>query len=46
MTKENLLNTKPENLGQDACKIFGSDPKLKKEYEDKWNTDVDCTGKK
>ena len=43
MKKEDLLNIKPESLKSDACKIFGSDPKLKKEYEKKWDTTVDCS---
>ena len=42
MNKENLLNIKPENLRSDECKIFESDPKLKKEYEKKWDTEVEC----
>jgi len=42
MKKEDLLNIKPEGLRSDACKIFESDPRLKKEYEKKWDTTVDC----
>ncbi len=42
MTKEEILNTKPENLKPEACKIFGSDAALKQEYEKKWNTEIEC----
>lgn len=43
MKKEDLLNTKPESLTSDACTIFDSDPELKREYENKWDTIVECT---
>lgn len=47
MKKEDVLNTKPENLGSEACKTFDSDPDLKKEYEKKWDTEIECpTAKK
>jgi len=43
MIKEDLLNIKPTSLGSEACDVFDSDHKLKREYEKKWNTTVDCS---
>lgn len=45
LKKEDLLNTKPENLESDACKIIISDPILKKEYEEKWDAEIECDTK-
>lgn len=42
MSNENILNINPENLMQDACDLFDKDPELKKEYEKKWDTEVEC----
>lgn len=42
MEKEKIMNTKPENLTGEECTIFDSDPIFKKEYEKKWDTEVDC----
>ena len=43
MEKEELINIKPEDLTSEACTIFDSDPELKKEYEKKYDTEVECT---
>ncbi len=42
MKKEEILNTKPENLTSEACKAFSLDTGFKKEYEKKWGTEVEC----
>lgn len=42
MEKEKILGTKPEELADDVCDIFNSDPEFKKQYEQKWDTEIEC----
>lgn len=43
MRKEDMINTKPEDLTSDACITFDTDSEFKKEYEKKWDTQIECT---
>lgn len=43
MNKEDILKSSPESLMSDACAIFDSYPEFKKEYEKKWNIEIECT---
>lgn len=44
MRKEDIINIDPDRLTSQACKIFKSDPEFKKEYEKKWDAEIECPG--
>lgn len=43
MNKENILSTNPDKLTGEACETFDKDPIFKREYEKKWDTEIECS---
>lgn len=42
MPEEEILDMEPENLTDNECVTFSSNPELKKRYEEKWGSKGIC----